>query len=650
MNPAENLRHDEVEQHIAEVELTPEQLQTQILSEIMERYWVNMEDYVKNQSTLELTELKNEINGWWNINVISERLYREYLQNNPEEYWNIDNLLKSIDSPRLNDKKDFFNELIDKSFESYEFLWWKWWKWWKAKENLKLALINWALNWPIWENINATLWSFIQTFWSIDNLIEKIINWEVIENRNPVVSWRVEAFKELWENLVNPYKEKFDKINDLFNEKPDINEEQKQIIIWNIDWFRNPNLIEKWAWELRLEEINLDEIDLENLEYKELTEDERNNLIEYSMKSRENLVNLAKKLETWNWVAEFVYNIINKPWFIWEKAKWLMEMLLKIPFLWELIWSFLWLNSDNPIEELNENSRNIKLFNAIKWLWETKWENGKEWKWIFKNKDLKNINFNPLKNEIREIINLEWLNINPDNFKNFCEKAFSEQWFNWENEIKLEFNLNQNQETKDSLSNIDMKDILRRWINKYKEKRRNITQTTEEDQANVDLDTGSIETPAADLTIETEETWSTQITTETESTETLDAEVVDETINNKIKQNAIDLLSWKTIEWLSNILLLWDYNDFKKIKLIDIINSNNLNHILRNNIGRSDYNNLSTEVKDSLFLAINIVKEFLEENRSFQTYQDWEWWGWKELLISDIISYNDEFKEYLSTK
>lgn len=649
MNPAENLRHDEVERPIAEVELTPEQLQTQILSEIMERYWVNMEDYVKNQGTLKLTELKNEINGWWNINEISERLYREYLQNNPEEYWNIDNLLKSIDSPRLNDKKDFFNELIDKSFESYEFLWWKWWK---AKENLKLALINWALNWPIWENINATLWSFIQTFWSIDNLIEKIINWEVIENRNPVVSWRVEAFKELWENLVNPYKEKFDKINDLFNEKPDINEEQKQIIIWNIDWFRNPNLIEKWAWELRLEEINLDEIDLENLEYKELTEDERNNLIEYSMKSRENLVNLAKKLETWNWVAEFVYNIINKPWFIWEKAKWLMEMLLKIPFLWELIWSFLWLNSDNPIEELNENSRNIKLFNAIKWLWETKWENGeiKEWKWIFKNKDLKNINFNPLKNEIREIINLEWLNINPDNFKNFCEKAFSEQWFNWENEIKLEFKLNQNQETKDSLSNIDMKDILRIWINEYKEKRRNIPQTTEEDQANVDLDTGSIETPAADLTIETEETWSNQITTETESTETLDAEVVDETINNKIKQNAIDLLSWKTIEWLSNILLLWDYNDFKKIKLIDIINTNNLNHILRNNIGRSDYNNLSTEVKDSLFLAINIVKEFLEENRSFQTYQDWEWWGWKELLISDIISYNDEFKEYLSTK
>lgn len=479
MNSAENLRHDEVEQPIAEVELNPEQLQTQILSEIMERYWVNMEDYVKTQSTLDLTELKNEINGWWNINEISERLYREYLQNNPEEYWNIDNLLKSIDSPRLNDKKDIFNELIDKSFKSYEFLWLK------AKENLKLALINWALNWPIWENINATLWSFIQTFWSIGNLIERIIKWEVIENENPVVSWRVEAFKELWENLVNPYKEKFDKINYLFNEKPDINEEQKQIIIWNIDWFRNPNLIEKWAWELRLEEINLDEIDLENLKNKELTEEERNNLIEYSMKSRENLVNLAKKLETWNWVAEFVYNIINKPWFIWEKAKWLMEMLLKIPFLWEWIWAFLWLNSDNPIEELNENSKNIKLFNAIKWLWETKWETKwensekNEWKWIFKNKDLKNINFNPLKNEIREIINLEWLNINPDNFKIFCEKAFSEQWFNWENEIKLEFKLTDGQNSKESLNNIDMKDILRRWINEYKQKKEDFANLPE---------------------------------------------------------------------------------------------------------------------------------------------------------------------------
>jgi len=309
----------------------------------------------------------NEINDWANIDEIknreSENLYRKFSLEYIERYWMIPDATADINSPRLNDKKEVFEKLIDDNFWEYEFLPKH------SKENLKMALINSALNWPIWENINATLWSFIQTFWSIDNLIKRIIQWDLIANENPVVTWRIAAFKELWENLITPYKENFDKINNLFQleENKNITPEQQQIIIWNIDWFRNPSLIENWVWELSIEQINLNEIDLNNLEIKELTEDEKNNLIEYSMKTRENLVELAKKLETWNIAAEFIYNIINKPWLIWEKARWLMEMLLKIPFLWEWIWTFLWLNSNNPIEELNENSRNIKLFNNIKW-------------------------------------------------------------------------------------------------------------------------------------------------------------------------------------------------------------------------------------------------------------------------------------------
>jgi len=133
-----------------------------------------------------------------------------------------------------------------------------------------------------------------------------------------------------------------------------------------------------------------------------------------------------------------------------------------------------------------------------------------------------------------------------------------------------------------------------------------------------------------------------------------------ETTDVKIKENALKLLRWENIEWLSNILNFWDYNDLKKINLENIKNSNDFDLLLKkaiwegsninwSEIEKSDYEELNKEVKDSLKYAIKIIKEFLNENKSFSTYEDWEWWWWKELLLKDLIE-NKVFKEYLSKK
>lgn len=623
MNPLDNLnsapKAETPAQKPAEQQLTPEQLQQNIFDEVLKKYWVDLKQYCKENTMSCLQTLKTELNQSPSekLKELKARdLYREYLEKKMwekdgiEKTVNLENIVNSLESERLTDMKNEFDKIIDKVLGKYDFLDNQ------TKNFVKLGIANSMLKWFGWQAIDGLVGSFAGLVADLSQMDADWIN-KWLENEKPKNedgnhedSWRTKGFEEKLKSDFEKYLDKFEAINKRFTENNITDKNQKQNIISHVDWFRNPALIEAWVdW------LNLSQLNINNKDKKNETLDTKA-LVEYTMNSREDMLNLSKKLQLWDKVGNTLYGLLNNGGKIWEWVQKILEIILDLPIIWKLFAIFLWLNPNNAKEELKENASNFKLVSALKWLWVSKDKEGKtiEWKGHFKDIDLSDISFNVVKKEIKEIKAITW-----DQDKEWYEKMWQEAFTKWieKDGAILKFEITDKQKEDKKINSSGLKEILQKWLLDFNwEKEKNTARV------------------------------------ESEKRKTQEKERTTEIAKIGIDKSALKILSGETIDWLSNTWWMWDYNDFKKIKITEITKNTDIETTLKTAIWEwwqvgivsheSDYDKLPDNVKKVLKKSIEIVKEFLQT------------WDNKKLFYSqtniwDIIN-NSKFKEFIENK
>lgn len=617
---------------LPEKELSPEQKQEQeVLSMLESKYWVDLKLYIEEQSKVWISILKMDIQNP-NQNQIEKKakeVYESYLKNDiskpnwVEKVVNIENLVENTWNDKIKKLKEQFDKVLNPILDKYDFLDNQ------TKNFVKLWISNSLFKWTIWEISDSLIWSFwnfVDSLSKMDEVwIQKLASWAM---NNPNETWRWAWLENLFKQKIWDLNNKLEQINDILNKvEPKLNNIEKQNIISHSNWFRSPIAIESWVENLKVSEIdtsktNKNEVPLDN-----------EKLTKYMLESRENIIKLSKKLELWTWVWDQLYAISSNP-ILWKYSDKIMETILKLPLIWKLIAILLWLDPENAIWEYRENTKNFKLLSSLKSLWKRK-ENWKEinWKEPFKETDLSLLNFNDNKSTLKLLSSTLW-EIKDDKENNFWQKAFSEEWY-WEKDPKFRLNLWDNN-SDNKLTSVEFKKIVEEWVKKYKE------------------DIAKIEQKPVT------ENWSNE--KRPDSPENLAKRFPEknngkiENIDNKIKENALNLLKWKNIKWLTDTLDNWDYSDFKRIKIEDINNSTDIDLLLKEaiwegsnvnwyEVDKSDYEELSQEVKDSLKHAIKIVKDYPNLKTTFNAWD----WGERDLTIWKLIEDKD-FKEYISKK
>lgn len=598
-----------------EQKLTPEQLEQRVLEEALELSWLTKEDleqFYKNCSSCILQTLREELQTTPEQILIEQKvkeLYKEYVEKGLKEWKaevvSLDALTKSIDSPRIDDLKKEFEKIINPILDKYDYLDIQ------TKDFIKIWMINSILKspvWEIWESLIWWIWIYIQKLSNIDpeNLSSL---WEAFKE-NPKDSWRTLTLEEkFWEILWN-YTKKFDEIQEKLKTNPSLTPEQKQNIISHIDWFRNPALVE----------TGINWLDVSKIDVTKTTKNKNpldtKAISEYMVNSREKILDLSKKLNLWDKAWDTIYGLMEGWGMVWEWVQKIIEVILKIPFIGKFFAMFLWLNPDpkKAIEELRENASNFKYISSLKSLWVSKDKEWKtiEWKEPFKNIDLSEVNFNSVKNEIKEVKAIFWETKDED-LSSKWQSAFT----NWyiKDDITLKFDLWNKKEWK--LSSQEFKKILNDWLEKFNKDKENKKAKEETEKRE------------------------TELKEKTEQISQIDTD-----------KNALQLLSWVTINWLSDTAWMWDYNDFKNIKFAEISWNTDVDIVLKKAIWEwwqawiisheSDYDKLSDNVRKVLKKAIEFIKEFINTWENKKLF-------YSQTTISNIIN-NSQFKEFIESK
>lgn len=589
----------------------PEELQNEeknkILKLVLEKYWVDLKDFKKDLNEFNnmfLTYQRTKPLEAIELDKKAEITYQNYLKEqinswNTEKIVNIDNLTASINNERLTSLKNELDKPLNEALNKYDFLNNQ------SKEFIKLGFLNSLVKSPInkiWESIIWWVWSFIWNLetWKLDNILDSL-------SSSPVDSWRVLSMKEEFIKHLGTYTSKLDEINQKFLKEDGLKwltKDQKQNIISNIDWFRDPWLIENWPQSL----------DISKIDFTKTTKNEApldsEKLSKYLVSSREKFVQLWNKLNLWDKASDALYNVLWNSGKLSEVSQKLVDILLKVPILWKFLAMFLWLNWDNPFEELKENTKNFKILKWFKDLWVSKDEkwNIIPWSDIFKETDLSRLNFNSLKDELKEI-NWFFNTSNEKDYKSLWISAFSENWI-WETEPKLKLKIDKKIDDK-KLTTQDFKEILKTWIDELKEQKEKKSQEDTLKKANDETQKKQKEIDENNTALSTKQL-----------------------ALNILRQNKGD--NGKDI--ISNIWNLWDYNDFKKITIWEILNNNDLDNLLKTKIWESDYQKISEEVKNWLKKSIEIVKEYLN-GKSVNT----------NISLKELLE-NSEFLNFLNEK
>lgn len=624
-------------QTIPETQLSPEVKQQQeILSMLESKYKVDLKSYIEDQSRTELATLRQAIQNpnQAKIEQRAKEIYEAYLKSEIEKPgWvektvNIENLVENTWNDKIDKLKKEFDKVLNPILDKYDFLDNQ------TKNFVKLWISNSLFKWTIWEisdSLIGSFSSFVNSLWKMDeNGIKNLANFAL---ENPNESWRSLWLENLFKQKMWDLNKKLEQINDILNKvEPKLNQTEKQNIISHNNWFRSPTAIEMWV-----ENLKVSDIDPSKTSKNEIPLDTKK-LTEYMLQSRENIISLSKKLDLWVGIWDKLYAISSNP-VLWKFSDKIMETILKLPIVWKLIAILLWLDPENAIWEYKENTKNFKLLSSLKSLWKRK-ENWKEviWKAPFEQIDLSQLSFDKNKNNLKILSSTLW-EIKDDKDNNFWQKAFIEPWYDtWNGKPKFILKLNNNW-SDGKITDDEFKKIIDEWVKKYKEEV-DKSKATQTENAPWTQSTST----------EQSQTRPSENPTATQSPES------NETVDQNTKDNALRLLRGETIEWLSNTLWFWDYYDFKRIKIADIKNNNDIDLILKkaiwegsnidgNEIEKSDYEELSKDVKDSLKYAIKIIKEYPNLKTTFNA---WEWWE-RDFTIWKIIE-EKEFRDYIDKK
>jgi hypothetical protein len=244
------------------------------------------------------------------------------------------------------------------------------------------------------------------------NFLDKFRFWDNLEwepkkkKKNDLSSNELLDSKKLWQEWVdetiNWSKQKLSDLKlDLNLEKPKEN--------WKSD---------KSETEIKVEQVQLEDIETKKQELvftkiinfvsKSLPQYWENltSLSSFSVEEKNILSESIRKID---WRDEVVNDIMIDAWKD-EIAKKSLENNINNPALWEFVVMFLWLNPDNPINDLDNQVKGRKILESFKSVWirkDEKWIQVTDWEIPFKWIDFSQLQYKDVKESINKILNLK---------------------------------------------------------------------------------------------------------------------------------------------------------------------------------------------------------------------------------------------------
>ena len=413
--------------------------------------WVDIKWNIINLSRTEIDELKKETD----VSKIGDYIYNEALETKNENSWidwvNLEALISANpdNSYRLENLKKDFESACDPMLDKYDFLDKK------TKDLIKLAIVNrLVLNYQnFWWSLEKSFSEFANSLKDLEfNKMEETYDKFTSENSSPA-----DMLKNMFLSTIKDYSTKFEEINSLETLKW-FDAKQKQNIISNLEWFQNPNLMEKWANLIDLSKIDISKSNTENkLDLKKLKE--------YMEYSKSNLNTLNSTFKKWDESLNSILKICSWNWVLWSGASDLMKSILNIPILGKIFAMFLGLNSPS---DFDTKVSDFKFGESLKSLWVTfdeKWNLKEKWFWVFENKDLSEVNYAWLSDNLKTFKEI-YPELKQENYTDFLKKWFS-SWIDisW---VNLKFELDKTSLNKDKLETSDIKTAFENWIKNYK--------------------------------------------------------------------------------------------------------------------------------------------------------------------------------------
>lgn len=430
---------------------------------IEEKYELQSKDEILNVSHDELSKLRNDIQASEsNFDNLWAFVYDDYMETQLEtrglEWVSLNVVTKGIENPRLNEIKQEFEAYFDNVFKKYDFISPS------QKELFKISIVNKLLDSQMSSVWTDMMWNFSnKVTWATKHLQE----WEYSEAISSVTDtsefseWS-DIMKSSLDACMKTYTDKLDTIKQLIQSTyPTLSIAQLQNIFSNISEFKDPSFIEN-----NIESFDITTIDFSKSEEFN-TEINTENIKEYILNSRENISDVADKLSQWDKMQEVVLDLISDKNFWWA-MKGFLGILMKLPIIGDMISTFLWLDKKNPMGSLEKLSWKYNFFNWLLNQWQVESKNWKgEWKWVFKDINFWEQNFQENKSVIEKIMS-ELPNLDEKSLAKFWQDSFSKDGvkIKW---VSLRF---QGLENSDNFENWVMKqwilnDLLKQGFSNY---------------------------------------------------------------------------------------------------------------------------------------------------------------------------------------
>lgn len=596
-------------------------LTTTQLENLKNQIWVNPIDITISN----LDELKTQIWEMWNTEDVKKAIndarkqkkspeklskwidYTKILEKDWYSAISLENVMQWTNSQRLIDMKDKFEENMNDILWKYNFLDKT------SKDIIKLSLANKFINSEMWKSAISISWELNWAFDSVWDLTKLL--W--IEKKVKEKQASPKNFEEQFKIIVNPYLSWFDEISKKIDSLWDLSSNQKQNIINNINYFRNPEEIEKWFNNNVLNQIKLENKD--KVIQNQITIWNLDQLANYLSKSRQNINEVNSKMEKWDQILEKALDFAWMDWFVWDSAKSIIWFLLKIPFLWKFLSFMLWLDPENPMSDFEARLEDKKFLKSLASLW---WTTDKSWKiswweWVFKEIDFSWIQASSVKDELAKLKTLKWEQKLNDFWKNIFKEWVDLDW------IKIKLELTDDIKKDSKVSSKEFKDIVKKAYDDHK----NQKETKEQENIN-------------DERIKTEEKKQKEIETSMSTIKT-----------NKEKIAIYDkILAWeyKNITNWDNIIWMYSIVD---IDIIKLINSTDNSKLVSESIWNDKYNAILK--KDLILLneTLLLIKDFCnEKNINSWKIKDIIWWWIKNKVNLGENKLNDLNSFILSKK
>lgn len=587
--------------------LTPQILE-ELKTLLQKKYGIDTNKEIFNITNEELEQLKKELDSQIDPKKTVERfLYDEYLETQIETKWiwavSIETATSWIESSRLNDMKTEFEKAINPILDTYDFFDHN------TKNIIKLALANRFLSSQMWWNI---MWSMDQVTQAVENTdTEALLN---IWSSSP---WWNDTLQNQFQTILAPYIQGFDTLQNNINAMtPSLTQQQKQNMISHIPYFQHPEMIETWFDKNIFSQLKIENKDIPwNLS---LWIPEQERLKMYILNSRKKIETIATQLQWWEQVLEMSLWIMTHPWMIGESMNSIVELLLKIPILWDMIAFFLGLNGKNPLEDLNAQKDLFRSLQSLQSFGLQYDKNGKQtarWSGIWENIDLSFIKYSEVKDELKQIHDLKGNKKTDDFWNEIFHNGFEKDG------IKIKFSITAEQRKDGKINSEEFKQIVKEGFQSYEQEKQQqeIKQKQKEQK--------------------------------------LEAQKQKEQQNEiEMTKNALTLLKWQTISGLTDTGNLWNYHDFKQISVAQIwsITTENTESTLKTALGAwwkvwivshtSDFETIkqtTPKVIEALKKALLFVKQFLETPE------------WKKIdtkkTIGNLIDTSD-FKNFITSQ